>query len=183
MPFKFISNTSVSALVAGFLSFGALSFAAPSSAMAQELSGTAAVKPGPRNEVMVCEGVDGEVRFEILFYISGGKDPAQAVSMRVSDPNVAPRYAEIALFDAADGLLSGNGNIIVGYVDLTNPKTGRKGERIGGTNLGALRSIMIRLDVDMDIAAATSKKQSAQAVYLKKIGEELVQDLDCAMQR
>lgn len=178
MRFKFISNLSISALIAGVLSLSSLSFA-----KADELSGTVAVKPGPRNEVLVCEGVDGEVRFEILFYISGGKDPTQAVSMRVSDPNVAPRYAEIALFDAADGLLNSNGNIIVGYVDLTNPKTGRKGERIGGTVLGALRSIMIRLDVDVDIAAATSKKQSAQAVYLKKIGEELVQDLDCAMQR
>lgn len=153
------------------------------SARAEELSATGVLKSAPRNEVLVCDGVDGDVRFEIFFYIPGTKDPAQAISMRVSDPNVSPRYAEIALFDAADGLLNNNGNVIVGYVDLTNPKTGRKGERIGGTNLGSLRSIMIRLDVDMDIASGSSKKQSAQAVYLKKIGEELVQDLDCAIQR
>ena len=140
-------------------------------------------KSVPRSEVLVCEGVDGEVLFEILFYISSLKNPAQAISMRVSDPNISARYAEIAIFDAADGLLHGKGNVIVGYVDLENPKTGRRGERIGGTTLGALRSIMIRLDIDMDIASGSSKKQSAQAVYLKKTGEELVQDLDCALRK
>ena len=143
----------------------------------------AETKPVPRTEVLVCEGVDGEVLFEILFYISSLKAPAQAISMRVSDPNISARHSEVATFDAADGLLHGKGNVIVGYVDLENPKTGRKGERIGGTTLGALRSIMIRLDIDMDIASGSSKKQSAQAVYLKKTGEELIQDLDCALRK
>lgn len=139
--------------------------------------------PALRTEVVMCEGVDGEVRFDLLFEIENAPIGPVAVAMRVSDPNVAPHRAEIALFEYTDGLLNNNGNVIVGYVDPSNPKTGRKGERIGGTNLGQLRSIMVRLDVDFDVASAPGKKHSAQAVYLKKIGEELVQDLDCTIEK
>ena len=141
----------------------------------------------PRTEIVTCEGVDGEVRFEMLFEIESRLIGPQAIAMRVSDPNVAVSRAEIAMFEYAEGLLNNNGNVVVGYVDPLNPKTGRKGERIGGTNLGSLRSIMVRLDLDFNVdfaaTATPGKKHSAQAIYLKKIGEELVQDLDCTVQR
>ena len=150
---------------------------------AQELFAKPVPPAVPRTEVVVCEGVDGEVRFDLLFEIDRAPIGPRALAMRVSDPNVAAERAEIAMFDYADGLLNNNGNVIVGYVDPSNPKTGRTGERIGGTNLGQLRSIMVRLDVDFDVAETPGKKHSAQAVYLKKIGEELVQDLDCTVQR
>lgn len=137
----------------------------------------------PRQEIVVCNGVDGDIRFELLVEIPNTTDSPNALSLRAIDPNVSETRAEIALFEASEGLLNNNSGAVVGYVDATNPKTGRKGERIGGTQLGRLRSVILSLDIDFDVAAPPSKKYSAQALYLKKSGEQLVQDLDCTRQR
>lgn len=141
----------------------------------------------PRYNQVVCEGVDGEVRFELLFETVDTSVGPQALAMRVSDPYVSEARSEIARFDFADGLLNNTGGVVVGYVDPTNPKTGRAGERIGGTTLGQLRSIMVSLDGEAVASAVASmvpgKRYSAQAVYLKKIGQELVQDLDCLREK
>lgn len=139
--------------------------------------------PTPRQEKVSCEGVDGEVRFEILIEIPNESDSPQALTMRVSDPNVSNDRSEIANFEFGEGLLNNTGGVLVGYVDLSNPKTGRKGERIGGTTLGQLRSVMVTLDIDFNTASVAGKVYAAQAVYLKKIGEELVQDLDCVREK
>jgi hypothetical protein len=143
----------------------------------------AAALPTPRQEKVSCEGVDGEVRFDMIIEIPNESDSPQALAMRVSDPNVSNDRAEIATFEFSDGLLNNNGGVLVGYVDLSNPKTGRKGERIGGTTLGQLRSVMVSLDIDFNSSFTAGKRYSAQAVYLKKIGEELVQDLDCVREK
>jgi hypothetical protein len=66
-------------------------------------------------------------------------------------------------------------------VDPKNPKTGRKGERIGGTRLGALRSVMLDLNIDL-ISKRSRKAYSGQAIYLKKNGDQLVQDLTCTIE-
>lgn len=141
----------------------------------------------PRHDYIACEGVDGEVRFEIFFETVNTTLGPQALAMRVSDPYVSEARTEIARFDFADGLLNNTGGVIVGYVDLANPKTGRAGERIGGTTLGQLRSIMVSLDGEALATAVftmvSGKRYSAQAVYLKKIGQELVQDLDCMREK
>lgn len=139
--------------------------------------------PTPRQEIVTCQGVDGEVTFEMLIDIPNPTDSPQALAMRVSDPNVSVERSEIAMFEFADGLLNNTGSVLVGYVDLANPKTGRKGERIGGTTLGQLRSVMVTLDIDFNRPSASGQRHSAQAVYLKKIGEELVQDLDCLREK
>ncbi|CAN5397222.1 hypothetical protein BH10BDE1_BH10BDE1_19660 [soil metagenome] len=139
--------------------------------------------PTPRQEKVSCEGVDGEVRFELVIEIPNESDSPKALSMRVSDPNVSNDRSEIANFEFAEGLLNNTGGVLVGYVDLSNPKTGRKGERIGGTTLGQLRSVMVTLDMDFNTALVAGKVYSAQAVYLKRIGEELVQDLDCVREK
>lgn len=131
---------------------------------------------------VTCDGVDGEVRFDMLFEEGAAGEVPQAIAMRVSDPNVSEKRAEIAHFQYADGLLSNTSSVVIGYVDLNNPKTGRKGERIGGTFLGSLRSIMVDIKVDFS-AGVSSRHFGGQAIYLKKIGEELVQDLDCYRQK
>lgn len=135
-------------------------------------------------EVIQCDGVDGDVRFEVNV-APNEQDPTalKVISLRVSDPNVSEARTEVALFEAADGLVNASGDVVVGYVDATNPKTGRKGERIGGTTLGQLRSIMLRFDVGLIEATSSGKKHSAEVSYLKKMGRELVQDLDCALQK
>ena len=148
-----------------------------------------------RQESVLCEGVDGEVRFEIAVEISNPSDGSKAmfkamsramsraISMRVSDPNVSALHSEVAFFDASKGVLNNDRGVIIGYVDSEDRETFRRGERIGGTTLGQLRSIMVSLDMEFDLESPVAKKYSAQATYLKKSGGQLIQDLDCIRQR
>lgn len=151
------------------------------------------------HELVECVSVDGDTELDILFQIE--EDRYRSVWMVASDPTVAPENSEIARFEAAEGLLSNSDTLVVAHVDLRNPKTGRKGERIGGTVLGALKLIMLDLDVDLfelnasAAAAGTASagtpvetlgvpaKFSAQATYFKRNGDQHVQDLDCTSRR
>lgn len=135
-------------------------------------------------ELIVCDSVDGDVRFD-LFMELGRKvtESPKALAMVVLDPTVDEARAEVARFEAADGLLSNSNGVVTGYIDLKNPDTSRKGERVGGTVLGALRSITVDLDIDFSVVPTGSKRYSAQAMFFKRNGEEHVQDLDCVRYR
>ncbi len=145
---------------------------------------SSAVARAAHEEMVLCQGLDGDVVFEILMDKSSTKP--RALSMRVSDPNVLPERQEIAFFDAQDHqLISEYDEVvrIVGLVDLKNPLTGRKGERVGGTVLGALASMTVELEIDFEEVSTSRKRHAGLATYLKKNGEDLVQDLDCRRQK
>jgi hypothetical protein len=133
-------------------------------------------------EIVTCLGTDGDVKFEVQLDRTRAKFPI-ALAMRVSDPNVSVERQEIAFFDAQDGMLSTNGTEFIGYVSDFHPLTGRRGERIGGTVLGALKEVSLEVDVDFTQEPGLRKRHAAVATYLKKNGEELVQDLDCRRQK
>ena len=97
--------------------------------------------------MILCDSLDGDTHFKVdLEQIDPNQAPS-ALDMFVFDPTVSEANALIAHFDADDGLLNNTNGVLVGYVDPKNPKTGRKGERIGGTRLGALRSVMLDLNI------------------------------------
>lgn len=154
------------------------------------------------HELVECVSVDGDTELDILFQME--EDRYRGVWMVASDPTVAPENSEIARFEADEGLLSNSDTLVVAHVDPRNPKTGRKGERIGGTVLGALKLIMLDLDVDLfelnasatadgalsanasGVTVATTgvpAKFSAQATYFKRNGDQHVQDFDCTSRR
>lgn len=133
-------------------------------------------------EMITCLGTDGDVKFEIQIDRVDPQFP-QAMAMRVSDPNVSIARQEIAFFDASQGLLSTEGTSITGHVSEVHPLTSRRGERIGGTVLGALKQVTVVLDIDFSQELNPRKRHAATVTYLKKIGEELVQDLDCRRQK
>lgn len=133
-------------------------------------------------EMVTCFGMDGDVKFEVQIDRTRARAPI-ALAMRVSDPNVSLERQEIAFFHAKDGLLSTVGNQFVGLVSDVHPLTGRRGERIGGTVLGALRRVTLEADIDFTIEPSPRKRHAAVVTYEKKNGEELVQDLDCRRQK
>lgn len=136
-------------------------------------------------EMVVCQGLDGDVVFEIL--LDKSKPKPHALAMRVSDPTVSVEWQEIAFFDVQDEQLESKVEVdivrVVGRVDLRNPLTGRKGERVGGTVLGALNSITVDLDIDFRQTSTPRKRHAGLVTYLKKNGEDFVQDLDCRRQK
>ncbi|MBN8539380.1 MAG: hypothetical protein J0L82_03255 [Deltaproteobacteria bacterium] len=129
-------------------------------------------------ETVTCLGTDGDVKFEVQIDRTRALVPI-ALAMRVSDPNVSLERQEIAFFAAQEGVLSTNGNKFIGHVSEDHPPTGRRGERIGGTVLGALKQIVLEVEIDFTEEPGPRKRHAAVATYLKKNGEELVQDLDC----
>jgi hypothetical protein len=137
---------------------------------------------GPEIEMVTCLGIDGDVKFEVQVDRTKPSFPI-ALAMRVSDPNVSEERQEIAFFDAQDGMLSTNGNEFVGHVSDFHPLTSRRGERIGGTVLGALKQVALEVEIDFTQEPGPRKRHAAMATYLKKNGEELVQDLDCRRQK
>lgn len=129
-------------------------------------------------EMVTCLGTDGDVKFEVQVDRARARYP-KALAMRVSDPNVSLSRQEIAFFDAKDGLLTTDGNQFTGHVSDAHPLTGRRGERIGGTLLGALEQVTLEVDIDFTEEPSARKRHAAVVTYMKKNGEELVQDLDC----
>lgn len=133
-------------------------------------------------EMVTCLGIDGDVKFEVQIDRTRARFP-KALAMRVSDPNVSPARQEIAFFDVKNGLLSTDGNQFTGHVSDVHPLTGRRGERIGGTLLGALEQVTLEVDIDFSEEPSARKRHAAVVTYIKKNGEELVQDLDCRRQK
>lgn len=145
-------------------------------AMANSLAASAGT--APQSEGVTCLGLDGDVKFEILVDRTYPRLPV-ALAMRISDPNVSAEREEIAFFDRADGLLVTDGLQFTGLVSDAHPLTSRRGERVGGTVLGALQKVSVELDIDFTESISPRKRHAATVTYIKKIGEELVQDLDC----
>jgi hypothetical protein len=131
--------------------------------------------------MILCDSLDGDTHFQVELDEGGPDEAPTALDMYAYDPTVSEPHSIIAHFDAEDGLLNNTNGVLVGYVDPKNPKTGRKGERIGGTRLGALRSVMLDLNIDL-IAKRSRKAYSGQAIYLKKNGDQLLQDLTCTIE-
>lgn len=159
-----------------------ISLSAARATVGGERDGVAAVLPiSPDETQVVCDGVDGDIRFEILLRLTE-TGRARALAMRLSDPSVALGRSEIALFQASERTLIFRESVITGRIDPMNPKTNRAGERVGGTRLGELSTLS--LDLRWPLAEVAQRQSGrrfgGQALYVKKNGDELVQDLDCA---
>jgi hypothetical protein len=139
-----------------------------------------------------CDGVDGEVRFELGVSLATLDHSFTIHEMRIPDPNMSAAYAEIAMFREVDRVLTNVGNEIRAYPLATNPGTSRRGERIGGTLLGRLREITLILDPAFKFKPEPDRVYSAQVIYKKKPRpssqdpeqnpeQDPEQDLDCKL--
>lgn len=129
----------------------------------------------------VCASVDQDTKIIVHFDANPAPDDSgpRALKMIMLDPTVSVRNQLIAQFSSADGLLNNSRGVIVAYVDLNHPDSSRRGERVGGTVLGALSSIILEIDYAYEEPLAEGEQFSGQVVYLKRNGKELTQDFDC----
>lgn len=128
----------------------------------------------------LCVSVDQDTQIEVYFSSASSELEEPPVErMEIKDLMVSPRHQLIAKFHAADGVLSKSGNTIVAHVDLSLPDSSRRGERVGGTVLGALRSIQMEIDFSYQEPVQDGTRFAALVTYLKRNGEELAQDFDC----
>jgi hypothetical protein len=103
-----------------------------------------------------------------------------AAVLVLSDPAVAAGRKTIARFTDVNSTLANSGATYVANVDLRFNDSGRKGELIGGTKLGELDQIV--LDVAFSFAAPVEAGDvvPAKLTLIKRNGDEIELDLDCA---
>jgi hypothetical protein len=122
-----------------------------------------------------CLSVDRNERMDVFF--EALEDGHSATRLVILDPTVSKSRQHVATFKAEDGVLKTEGRTVHADVDTSIPNSSRKGERVGGTTLGALRSI--ELEIDLRQPFARDSALAAQATYTKHSGFELTQDFDC----
>ncbi len=142
-------------------------------------------------EGIICQSVDQDLRIEVVFSsidetstktirsVETEAHQLKAQLMTIVDPTVSPRRQLIAKFSARDGQLTNTQGLILATVDLSHPDSNRRGERIGGTVLGSLASIMLEIDFRRRERAVYGTRFSGHVTYTKRNGEELSQDFDC----
>ncbi|HVK60759.1 MAG TPA: hypothetical protein VM432_04375 [Bdellovibrionales bacterium] len=131
-----------------------------------------------------CTSVDQDTMIEVVFtpiHPDGSHREPRVKQMTVSDPNVTEPFRHIATFLASDGLLTNEGGSIEAIVDLRFPGSSRKGERLGGTKLGALKTITLNIDFTYTEPTSNGAHYAAEATYVKRNGEEFQQDFDCVL--
>lgn len=127
-----------------------------------------------------CTSVDQDTQIDVTFETHEETEASSVHRMVLLDPNVRQERQHIATFYAADGVLKAAGSTIVATVDLTKPESSRAGERVGGTRLGALDSIVLEIDFSYTENLNHERKFSGLVTYRKKNGDELMQDFDCS---
>lgn len=134
-----------------------------------------------RAEGFTCTSVDQDTKINVYFEPGTGHNESgpRASKMIISDPTVKPKNQFVAAFKAVDGLLNNSESVIVAYVDLSNPLSSRRGERVGGTTLGSLHSIILDIDYSYQEPVKFGTQLAGQVIFLKNNGEELTQDFDC----
>jgi hypothetical protein len=136
-----------------------------------------------------CLSVDRDTQAIVYLDQDGDHEPAaQAKQLVFIDPELSKQTQTLAVFSKSDGVLLTDvipsGHRFTGKVDLSASAIGQPGKRLGGTKLGLLES------VTLEIETITARHQieifsegamfAAQVHYLKKSGQVLTQDFDCA---
>jgi hypothetical protein len=131
-----------------------------------------------------CVSVDEDTKITVTFtpiHPDGSHREPRVKDMTVSDPNLTKPFQHIATFYATDGLLTNDGGNIEAVVDLRYPGSSRAGERVGGTKLGALKTITLDIDFTYTEPHNDGSHYAAVTTYLKRNGETLTQDFDCVL--
>jgi hypothetical protein len=127
-----------------------------------------------------CQSVDGDIIIQVVLQPGIENDRLRrAATMIVSNPLVSKGHQAIARFRASESMLSSAGSVFVGHIDPRHPDTSRKGERIAGTTLGQLKTIILDIDFTHERPLHANQPLSGQAIFTKRAGQDLVQDFDC----
>lgn len=134
-----------------------------------------------------CLSVDGDSRIDILMNASDAALPA--ASMLVLDPSVSPAKQLIARFTIDNGLLASEpfdvGHRFIATIDAKTPGSEHIGRRVGGTTLGSLSQIIFEIETLTVRHPVQIFSEGAlyagQATFVKKKGQTLKQDFDCAL--
>jgi hypothetical protein len=127
-----------------------------------------------------CESTDGVLSVKAYNHTSPDAGTRNAAVMVISDNTIQYGNKTVAKFTDANETLSNQGALYSARVDLRYNDSGRKGELIGGTKLGQLKTI--DLDVDFSYAAPEANGSHVEGMLslVKRNGDVVSIPMDCA---
>ena len=127
----------------------------------------------------VCLVPNRDLKIKIYNYTDPDEGTRNAAVMVLSDPTVSDGRKTIARFSDIDSTLDNYGAAYEAEVDLSNPDTGRAGERILGTRLGSIDRFKVELAFNYNSPVADGEEVFGSLHVLKKNGEEIPAVLEC----
>ncbi len=134
-----------------------------------------------------CLSVDQDTRIDVVMNEVNVSAPAQR--MIILDPTLSEEKQLTANFKLEEGFLSSEdfevGHRFTAKVDPATFGSSRGGRHIGGTVLRALDTVVFEIQTVTQKqplqTLAEGSMYAAQAMYIKKNGENLTQDFDCRL--
>jgi hypothetical protein len=127
-----------------------------------------------------CETSDGDLRITMYNHTSPNSGTRNSSTMVLSDPAVQSGRKTIAKFSSVKGNVSNSGASYEAVVDLRVRETKRAGERLLGTRLGELDSILVDVDFNYGTPVMAGDILPGRLVAIKRSGKRIVRELDCA---
>ncbi len=128
----------------------------------------------------VCQTPQGDLNVKVYNHVRPEDGTRNASVMVLSDPRVEAGRKTIARFTDINETLMSKGARYQADVDLRFSDSSRKGELIGGTKLGALKSIELEVDFTYSAPVARDTVLPGNLTLVKRNGEVIeIEDLDC----
>lgn len=103
-----------------------------------------------------------------------------AAVMVLSDSSVNYGNKTIARFSQTNGTLTNDSSLYTANVDHRFNDSGRKGELIGGTKIGALKFVVLDLDFSYARPVADGAFVRGELFLVKRNGQQIAIDMDCS---
>lgn len=128
----------------------------------------------------VCETLERDLNVKVYNTLSPDVGTRTAAVMVFSDPSIQQGRQTIARFTDANGTLTNTGARYDAKVDLRYADSGRAGELISGTKLGALSHLYMNVGFYYSTPVKKGEALWGKLVLVKRNGERIDRDLSCA---
>ncbi len=127
-----------------------------------------------------CESRDGKLSVKVFNHVMAEDGTRNGAVMVVSDNDVQLGRKTIARFTDTKSTLSNSGALYEAKVDLRVSGSSRKGELIGGTKLGELKTLVLEIDFKYNRPIEDGEVVDGVLTLNKRNGEVAADlDLDC----
>jgi hypothetical protein len=133
-----------------------------------------------RADGFTCRTQDESLKLAVYNITDANHGTRNASTMVISDPAVGYGRKTIARFSDLNETLTNIGATYEARVDLRFNDSGRKGELIGGTKLGQLKSIVLDVEFNYSRPVLSGTELPATVTLVKRNGETVSLGAICA---
>jgi hypothetical protein len=120
------------------------------------------------------------LNIQVYNHTSPGAGTRNGAIMIVSDSHVGRGNKTIATFSDLKKTLSSKNVVYTAKVDLRVSESNRKGELIGGTKLGYLSQLILKIDFSYAQPLFAGERTSAMLMLVKRDGQRMTEEVVCS---